>query len=151
KMTELLLDANANPIVQDRDGETPLHLAAKREKIEIMLRLLISDSENSLEKQNIKGRTPLHIASEYRNFWSTQILLASKANPEVKDSQGHTPFHLAAKQACSDIVSLLLENGANHEALDNQNMQPLDHILSEKKDFSIIKIIAKHQRKLQDQ
>mgnify|MGYP001562211144 CR=1 FL=1 len=53
------------------------------------------------------GITPLHAAAHSGNADMVQILVAYKANRDVKDDTGETPIAKATQQGHAAIVSLL--------------------------------------------
>lgn len=50
------------------DGETPLHVAARYNSVQI-INLLISECEVNKEAKDRKGKTPLYIAAEHGNLF----------------------------------------------------------------------------------
>ena len=66
------------------DGCTPLHYAVFAEKIETV-RFLI-DINATVNAQNKKGISPLHMAANSGNEFLICILLESGANPNAKDN-----------------------------------------------------------------
>ena len=122
KLIRLLLFYGANPNIQEKDGNTPLHVAANPYRpniLEILLKYLANPNI-----QNLKGRTALHNALGIPKH--IELLLAYKANPNIKDKQGRTALHevinknkyYAYIRFPSDIM-FLLEGGANPYIKDN--------------------------------
>ena len=76
--------------VKNDEGNTPLHLAALKGRHEIV-KLLLSNSTDSLNVQNEMGSTPLHLASFTKNRMVIGILLFYDASTDIKDNFGLTP------------------------------------------------------------
>jgi len=68
---ELLLNAGANPLSTDQNGDTLMHFAAKRKKMELVRKLLIH--VQLIDARNKKGETPLMYAT-----WGTDEEEAAK-------------------------------------------------------------------------
>ncbi|KAF4971609.1 hypothetical protein FSARC_1608 [Fusarium sarcochroum] len=89
-----------------------------RELMHAFLRTVGSDIVNFQDEQ---GNTPLHIAAQYRNKVTLEVLLEHDANPNIRNKWLVTPWHCAmapgiktSKQAgpAMDIANTLIENGA---------------------------------------
>lgn len=61
--TSFLLNANASTLAQNADGETPLHLAAKRGSLASLHALVSFMGKESRSPKNKDGKTPMDIAS----------------------------------------------------------------------------------------
>jgi TonB family protein len=70
--------------------------------------------------------TPLHLAAQNGNKDVAELLLAKKAEINVKAYDGWTPLHLAARYGHKDVIELLLAKGAEVEAKDDRGKTPLD-------------------------
>jgi uncharacterized protein len=127
-----LLDKGAK--VDEREawhGDTPLAIAAAKNNVETMKLLLEHGADpNAATKHlvypNFKmefgsvvstypegGLTPLMQAARDNSFEAAQLLLASKADPNLRDPYKMTAMQIAIMNAHWDMVKLLLDNGAN--------------------------------------
>lgn len=92
--------------------DTPLHIACRWERVDIVKFLLTYDSvvDRSLIAQNDRGDTPLHVT---RSFECAKILMSHTQVREIglniKNREGDTPLH-AIWSVNADIAKLLLEN-----------------------------------------
>ncbi|RBA22511.1 hypothetical protein FPRO05_00858 [Fusarium proliferatum] len=116
--------------VQDNDGNTPLHYAARSEgrhnKLYTPIFKLLCDNGSDASVRNKNGETPLHLLFRLRqknNSFTDQdpvdpaaisIMLAHGASPMDTDNAGNTPLHRAASNLhWSEALLYLLERGAD--------------------------------------
>ena len=71
------------------------------------------------EKDDLWGRTPLHIAAEEGHKEIAELLIAKGADVNAKDSVGFTPLHEAAFYGQNEIAELLIAKGADVNAKDD--------------------------------
>ncbi|CAN6309456.1 unnamed protein product [Urochloa humidicola] len=111
-------------VAQNGDGDTPLHLAAKEDKMKVA-ELLVglakawqkdpngdakTPSESPLIMTNRAGNTPLHEAM--RQGRSAMALLLLNADPDRGhdlNGQKESPLHMAAREGLEDVVRKILE------------------------------------------
>ncbi|KAF9772111.1 hypothetical protein IL306_010228 [Fusarium sp. DS 682] len=86
---------------KDKHGKTALHYAILSEICDDPNRDEIIKSlvkvMKSVDVEDQKGCTPLHLASQNRKASVVSSLLASGASPRVQDSQGNNPLHYAVQ------------------------------------------------------
>ena len=110
---------------EDEEGETPLHDAARRGKIEVVQ--LLFEAGANVNVKDDRDRTPLHTIldisrSKYRlSKDMAELLLGKGVDVNLKDKDGRTPLHLAAESADGDIVELLLGKGAKVDEKDDES------------------------------
>jgi hypothetical protein len=110
----------------DELGNTPLHIACKynHEAITIYCinRVVIESTEPSTEKilseylnkKNIYGETPLHLAVKNPSKDALQVILRNRAvDINVQNDRGETPLHLAIRSEEKEIIELLLKKNAD--------------------------------------
>ncbi|RBR23433.1 uncharacterized protein FIESC28_03812 [Fusarium coffeatum] len=132
---DFLLNLDPTTInVQDNDGNTPLHYAARamgrHDALYAPVFTFLCERGADASIRNHKGQTPLHslfkldgIESHYETsnerapvMDTTAILtlLAHGANVTDADDDGNTPSHLVADTLCyGNAASLLLDHGAD--------------------------------------
>jgi hypothetical protein len=91
-----------------------LHNACQFKANALLVKLLLEHGAD-VNKANVGGVTPLHIAT-YHNALPTviELLLEDGANPNARDVNCGTPLHDASYQGSSvELVKLLLEFGAD--------------------------------------
>ncbi len=74
-----------------KDNDTLVHLAVKRNRVEI-LELLLSYEGVSVNKQNVFGDTPAHLAATLGNIRCARILVQHGANLTKKNFLKATPM-----------------------------------------------------------
>ncbi len=138
KIFEILMESGADLSIKDRDGNTPLHLAAQSCNI-VTLKCLLEHGANVNEKNNDK-QTSLHCVFTSHHFLRFSqdiveciiILKDSGAEINAKDKDDNTPLHLAIKSDFSDekkekSCEFLIESRADLSAKDCRRKTPLDH------------------------
>ena len=131
-----MLQAGGKSNVQDRDGNTPLHLASMGSfsggftDHAAAVRVLLQHGAN-LHRTNDSGETPLHVAT-HTGVGSAhadviKALLAAGARPQQADGNGVTALQRFVRHGSDDgeIVALLLRAGANPDQKDSRGDAPL--------------------------
>ena len=79
-----------------QNGYTPLHIAAKKNQVDIARLLLDHGAKPNCESKN--GYTPLHLASQEGHTDIVELLVQRKADVNCRAKPGLTPMHLAAQE-----------------------------------------------------
>ncbi|KAJ0103035.1 hypothetical protein Patl1_04340 [Pistacia atlantica] len=110
KMVRHLANEDDSLVYQgDRDGLTPIHLAAKNGQI-VVLKMLIEFYPDVFELLENKKRNILHVAAENGQADIVKYILAL---PEMEDlinspdADGNTPLHLAAIKFRNYVIYIL--------------------------------------------
>ena len=103
--------------------KTLAHKACEEGSVEALR--VLSNMKVDLEKEDIRGFTPLMVAFQHKNIECFTLLLECGVNPNVKDAQGDSILHVACAQLNLPYVRLLLEHGADPNILDEFNNTPL--------------------------
>ncbi|MGY0612710.1 ankyrin repeat domain-containing protein [Luteimonas sp. A501] len=111
-----LLANGADPRAADRDGNTPLHHAARSSDPGVAA--LLHDAAAEVDARNIEGVTPLGIACGCGNWRIARFLLERGARTEPEG--GSPPLLAAAGGEDDDVagVALLLKHKAKLDARD---------------------------------
>ncbi|KMQ97726.1 ankyrin repeat and protein kinase domain-containing protein 1-like protein [Lasius niger] len=98
--------------IASRYGETPLHIAARKNYIDTVRWLLEHGEDPSA--QDAGGNTPLHLASA-RGFYQTVSLLVNSPLTQLKtvNADGQTALQVAAESGFINAVKELLKAGAD--------------------------------------
>lgn len=118
-------DGNAT---EPSQGRTPLQDAVAAGHTTIMKRLI--DAGVHADAHDMRGDTPLILATKQDSVETSKTLLEAKADPNARDwSRGQTPLSLASEKGQEDMVHLLLGHDAAVSLADDQGTTPLMHAL----------------------
>ncbi|NWY57617.1 IKBE inhibitor, partial [Chionis minor] len=150
---QALIHKGVNPGLQDRNGNTPLHLACEQQRLQCAQQLLQGSAlpestaqphghHQDLQLQNWQGLACLHISTLKGNIPMMSLLLESGANIDVREgTSGKTPLHLAVECHNRRAVQFLLHNGAYVDAQMYNGCTPL-HLAVGRKDAAIAAILS---------
>jgi ankyrin repeat protein len=148
---EQLLDAAVDPDYRDKPwGRSPISQAAEYGKTRCVELLLergtnpnMLDTNGWSTNQRNAGKTPLMWAAMNNKRGACSVLLAYRADPNIKISEG-TALHYAVHHGHQAFVRDLLEGGADPNIQDEKERTPL--LLAAIKDHGagIIAILLEH-------
>uniref|UniRef100_A0A8C6Q069 Ankyrin 3 n=1 Tax=Nothobranchius furzeri TaxID=105023 RepID=A0A8C6Q069_NOTFU len=129
----------------DKNGYTPLHIAAKKNQMEITTTLLEYGASTSAVTR--QGITPLHLAAQEGNVDIVTLLLARDAPVNMGNKSGLTPLHLAAQEDKVNVAEVLV----NHEAVIDPETKlgytPL-HVACHYGNVKMVNFLLKNQAKV---
>lgn len=138
----VLLDRKPQLVNARNDfGDTPLHVAVKGGRIEVVRLLLQKGADVNARRQYITreyavyrsdrpldweyapiwglnevrvkdGETALHLAAQYGRYRIAVLLIRARARVALRDPSGWTPLHWAAAGGYLNVVELLVMNGS---------------------------------------
>lgn len=108
-----ILDNDPSQIEFQPFGETPLSIAVRRDKAEVV-KLLLDRGANANHRGN-NGRTPLHSVADGGELDIATILLSHQPDVEALDDMGRSPLQMAAIMGHNDVAQLLIEHGAVYD------------------------------------
>jgi len=91
----LLIQAEADPNLDDENGETPLFMNAWHGCLDVVQLLLAAKA--SPNKPNMWGKTPLHMCALEGHVDVVRALLEANASPHAVNDDGETPLYLMWK------------------------------------------------------
>lgn len=118
-LRELLKEPGANTWVNHRVRpylSPPLRLAVNGGN-PVCAKLLLAAGAN-IELEDVKGQTPLFVATSARDAPMMKVLLEAEANPEGSKKNRCSPLLLAVRDGFTEGVELLLKHGANPEPFE---------------------------------
>ena len=127
---------------RNRDGETPLHIAAKENAYETAILLLEKGAKVDAETYD-KEWTPLHFAAKENARETAELLLEKGAAVNAKtddDDDEMTPLHFAARENARAVAKLLLDKGADVNARDEDERTPL-HIAARYDAYNVAELL----------
>lgn len=122
---DVLLNAGCNVETKNSRGETALHIASARGRIEFAKRLIARGAR--VNATNNVGSTPLHAAVQQGHFDVVKLLLESGAYPNTTNAHGCSPLHYACIVGDARIVKELRANGARKDEPDAIGSTAFDH------------------------
>lgn len=115
-----LLGLGCDPSIEDRQGNTALHVAVREQHTSCVDSFLnVVGLRLNLTQRNHDGETPLHIAIRLKNVYIIRKLLhhdsASSLVPRSKD--GNNSIHMAVHQQSLELVEMILALASDKKAL----------------------------------
>jgi len=93
-LTKILVKSGATINLENINGTTPLHIAAKNNMHKVVAYLL--NNKANPNKRDKEGKTPLHYVCGVK---TVELLLDKGAKPALKDKDGKTAMHYIKNQA----------------------------------------------------
>ncbi|KAF3425381.1 hypothetical protein E2986_14024, partial [Frieseomelitta varia] len=125
QVVTILLERGAAVDHQDKDGMTPLLVAAfegHRDVCELLL-----EYEADVDHCDATGRTPLWAAASMGHGSVVALLLFWGCYVDSIDNEGRTVLSVAAAQGGTDVVKQLLDRGLDEQHRDNSGWTPLHY------------------------
>ena len=123
-----LVEHGANIHLQDEDGNTCLHFAAKTGHVEVVSKLLAVGAKENQDYVNARNNfrsTPLMRTCSNGHMNVATYLVEHGANIHLQNKDGDTCLHCAAERGHVEVVSKLLGLGAK----EKQNYKRLTPLL----------------------
>jgi ankyrin repeat protein len=112
EIARMLLYLGANPNAKNKEGETPLHVASRYGRLEILNLLLEAGADTNHRTK--AGWTPLMFSSQQD---ISDALLQYGANVNAATDLGWTALHVASDTNNGPLAAFLLTKGADLHAL----------------------------------
>ena len=105
----LLLNAGANPSMQNMAGSTPMHLTVDSEIASLLLAAEAADPNLT----DSHGNTALHVAVRGRHKEVVRQLLENKVDATIANANGKTAFNLAKDKEMRQILQGKCDRGSS--------------------------------------
>jgi ankyrin repeat protein len=109
---KVLLAKGADPNVKDRFGRTPLCIAAKFGRTDVVKALLAKGADINMKDRHSHNRTALILAVDNGHIDTVKALLAEGADLNARDKFGETALACAKRCGHMKIARSLKEAGA---------------------------------------
>jgi len=141
RMMKLLLDAGANPNIQDKWKQTPLIMCASDHDWDGFS--LLMDKKADFNLATPHGGTALHYAAGHGDLAMVKALVASGADVNRPgEKNGATPLMVACRDwAHSYIVGPLLAGGADVNARDKDGRTALHHAVDPLLNIPLVELL----------
>lgn len=151
-------DVNA----QDKDQETPLHLASYYLSADLVKVLL--DYRAQVDAEDNCGLTPLHQLVlgnhkcrslsgigrlepwDSRAIYTAHLLLEHGADVNAQNKDNETPLHLASHLRLHELARLLLENGADVDVKKSEGKSPF-LVVTRRKGRAMRRLLSEYSAK----
>ena len=116
-LVRLLLKHGAYVNAPSNDQTTPLEMAARGWRIEVVRVLLEHGADVNAPGSDHSGL--LHIAVRWADVEVVRVLLEQGADVNARGNDRSTPLHIAVRRADVKVIRVLLEQGADVDASGN--------------------------------
>ncbi|KAK4473501.1 hypothetical protein MN116_002864 [Schistosoma mekongi] len=141
KIVRYLAEHNVPLYAVNKDGETPLHIAAKLGLL-LIVDYILDVEVNLLTFVDKNGNTPLHLACLTNRSKVALSLCNAGAPLEVRNKNKKPPLLCAVTSGSESCVRVLLLAGARADITDEEGNTAL-HLAALQGDYFIIKLLAK--------
>lgn len=144
EVVRVLIKHKCDPTIGDVNNQTPIHMASFKNYPLIIKLLLESNHQNIIDATDNKGQTPLLIAADNGFTEIVQMLLQSRAKPDIMNHLSQSPLYLACQNGHINIVNLLLKYGSDTNKVDISKNTPM-HIASEKGFSEVVRLLLHYK------
>ena len=146
EVVEWLLQKGADPLKENDDGMTPLHLACQSghtDAVNLIMKYGSKHNQLLISASDAKKNTPLHLASSSGATEIVKTLVKYGAAPCAADVCGLTPMHFAAQHGFLEIAEVLLTADANSLNMRDQKLQCPLHYAAKRNQVEMIDLLLR--------
>lgn len=111
KYIDKSIEQGLSPVMEGETKGSVLHYAAESDSVELLNRLI--DLGAPVNKKNICGWTPLHIAACNGKKRSAEVFIQNGADLKAKTGDGKTAYNLALESKNIELADFLVLRGAD--------------------------------------
>ena len=120
-----LLSSGADPTIASVEGNTWLHYAVNGGCSIEVLTVIVGNGAD-VNATNNKNESALLLASQEGNLDTINILLESRADPNITSAEGNTWLHYAVDGRCSkEVFQAIIDHGADVNSRNKDNVTAL--------------------------
>lgn len=138
----LLMKCGASADTRCTNGDTPLHMAARRDNAEAVLELLLLGANPNIGMPASSNETPLQGAFGQYAYGSVATLLEGGACANICDWDGTFLIHEAARIGSGYFMQLVLRSGGKVDVKDKDGQTPL-HVAAASGNMDAIEYLLK--------
>lgn len=132
---DLLLRKDAAVNAQSFHGQTALHLAASKDNLDLVRKLIGHKASTRLKDK--RGQLPLHRAAAVGSMPIVRLLLENQSPVNASDVDGMTALHHAISEGHGDAAMALLKAGAETDRKDVDGRLAIEMAPDSKVNFSL--------------
>jgi ankyrin repeat protein len=119
---ERLNEIGADVTTRNNRGDTPLHIAAAQDRLDLVALLLGWGAK--IHARNIMEKTPFQVALTTSSRMVSALLTPAWIN--LPDDDGHSPLHIAVlSNASAETLRIIIDLGARVSSVDLDGKTPL--------------------------
>lgn len=143
---DLVFKAGADPNLQDKQGNSLLHLAIESGSDAAFDALLVAEADCNVRNED--GQTPLHYAAFESNGHAVETLLESGADKDAQNNDGDTSLHIAANAEDIEIVNVLMGYSARLDIQNTKGETAMElllnkEVLSDEQNIELLEVFLK--------
>ena len=122
-----LLESGASLAIKDKDGRTPLHIAAYQGATEMVQLLLAKGADRSRDVRDNEYKTPLHLAADKGHVATALALLTADVNADLRCGPLNPKAIITVVDLLNgeyvelDLLRAVIKRGADVEAVDEKD------------------------------
>ncbi|XP_063416214.1 uncharacterized protein LOC134697856 [Mytilus trossulus] len=136
----------AEDIVDAKDKSTVIHKVSSSGFTDLLAYFVKKDMPN-INKQDIHGKTALHLAVLHRHQHIAEILLQQKADVHLRDNDNRAAIHIACNNGNLHMTDLLIKHKAHTNKRDIHGLTPL-HLACIRGHTEVVELLAQAKAKM---
>ena len=125
EMAEQLMEQGASLVIENKEGNTALHLASSFGKPELISNMVVNVKNSKsmkpskyVNKKNKSGWSSLHLAVNGKHMEAVQVLIDHGADIRARNDAGDDVMLLSAKNGNVDMVRIFSAKGSSIQVMN---------------------------------